>query len=517
MINRKEFERGWNFLANLEGGQISDFVGQGYISRVNNAINDLQKNINSYKGSSQGLAQLGGFIAEDWHASTYNIKAIAAGTDNRAFVGKSTLHASADIFTTFNKDYSLKYLKDANKSINAQAKNVIKNYHEYFSNAKTHGTQIPLSFEEYLEKYEYSYDMEEILQSVYRGQGRIIPSDQLEEGICKLKRLIAIETTRGTENRLYNLKNYEETLSQLSDRIKSNDGIESIPLTKKESMVIAELCKTGEFKPDDFGITLDTEIINQYILNQALKAGITSTVVSLAIKIVPEIIDMIDELVKDKSIDLDEIRESGLKIVSVGVKSFIIGYMSCVIYTACKVGKMGATFTNIEPGIIGTIVALTYNIMIDSFEYASGKISKQEMNCRITKNMIISVSSLVSGTISVSLLPLANALSFVIGSMIGSVVSSVLINKAEKVMISFCVETGYTLFGLVKQDYTIPIDALKGMGLKIADLNKIEMKKSNLRKSTLHRTSLKKTQIKKVDIQIMKRGIIAFNCIGYVF
>lgn len=62
-----------------------------------------------------------------------------------------------------------------------------------------------------------------------------------------------------------------------------------------------------------------------------------------------------------------------------------------------------------------------------------------------------------------------------IGSVVGSVTASLAISLSKKAVISFCVDSGYTLFGLVKQDYVLPVEYLRNMGMSIAELSKIEL------------------------------------------
>lgn len=517
MINKEELKKGWNYAANTQGVQIADFNVDQYISNVVDEINKLEQDINDYTGSNQGKAQLGGYVAERWQADTFNIRAVAAQSEHRAWFNSSNKHASADISTNFDKEYSLKYLKTAEKSVKAQAKNVIQNYHEYYSKAKSNGNQSPMLFDEYLEKYGYSNDMDVLLKSVYEGQVRIIPSDQLEEGINKLNRLIATESARGSSNRFLNLKNYLETLKNLDSRIKDGEGIESRVLTKEESMAIAELCRTGEFKASDFGVTLESEVIKEIILDKALQSGITAGTITFIIQLVPQLIDLIAQLVNENQIDFEKIKKDSITTVSNTAKSFIAGYLTCSLYASCKIGKLGAELVDIQPGVIGTIVSLTMNIVVESFEYATGRESIQEYKYHITKNAIISISALVGGTIAVAALPYANALSFMIGSMIGSVMASISISVSEKIYISFCVDTGYTLFGLVKQDYYIPEEILKDLGLNFTVLNRSVLGKSELSRARLNRSSLNHSELSRVDINIMRRGIISFHCVGYIF
>lgn len=517
MVDKGELERGWRYVGMMGGTQASEFVGHQYIMKVADTIDDLENAINSYTGSSKGIPQLGGEIAEEWVAKTFNIKATAAGSIHKAFVEKSVKHASVDVSTNFGKGYSLKYLKYADQSVKAQTKNVIQNYHEYLSQAKAHGSKSPMSFEDYLARYGYIDDLEDLLMSVYRGQGRIIPSDQLEEGLRKLRQLISTESARGGDTRLANLRNYQETLQLLSDRIIDEEGIESIPLTKNGSHAIAELCKTGDFRPEDFGITLDSEITREYILNQALKGGITAAVITLAIQLVPELLNLIDCLIKEKRIQSSELKQFGLDALSSGAKGFIIGGISCGIYTACKAGKLGAGLSRLQPGTIGTVAAISFNVMIETYEHTKGMSTDQEYKCKITRDLMISAASIAGGSTAVAALPIANAMAFVIGSMIGSVVASVTTSLSERILISFCVSTGYTLLGLVEQDYRLPEDVFKGMGLSLADLRRIKPNETKLLTVSLNKTSLSSSKLNTVDIQILKRGLISFHTVGYVF
>ena len=517
MVGKKELENGWNYAGMLGGAQSANYVGHQYIMKVSKAISELEYAINSYGGSAKANPQLGGEIAEEWAAKTFNIRAVAAESAHRAFVEKSNRHASVDVSTNFGEEYSLKYLKYADQSVKAQAKNVIQNYNEYLSHARTNGTKTPMTFEEYLARYNYTNDLEDLLMSVYRGQGRIIPSDQLEEGIKKLRQLIATEAARGGDSRLLNLRNYQETLQALSDRIKDSNGIESIPLSKQESHAIAELCKTKDFHPEDFGITMDSEITYGYILNQALKGGITAAVVTLSIQLVPTVIEMISHLIKLKKIDPMQFKKYGFNSLSAGSKGFIIGGLSCGIYTASKIGKLGANLSYIHPGIIGAIAAITFNVMKESFDYAKGTIDSRQYRYKIARDLIISVSSIAGGAISLSALPIANALSFVIGSMVGSVIASMTISLSERILVSFCANTGFTLFGVVKQDYALPKDFFKGMGLNLLQLNRIKLNEAKLSTVSLNIATPSYIRPNQVNIRILKRGVISFHTVGYIF
>lgn len=516
MIDSLDFRNGWKYSGQLQGAQVASNIGKDYIDNVISEIDKLADKINSYSGSRQNKAVLGGFIAEEWHAGTFNIKAAAAESTQKAFVEKSTEQASVDISTSFGMDYSLKYIKNADGSVKAQAKNVLQNYHEYLSSAKSRGTSKPMSLEEYLQKYGYSDDMSTLLTSVYNGQGRIIPSDQLEEGIKKIHHMIATESARGTDSRIQNMHNYEETLRNLSDRIKGNDGVESVPLTKSEAEAIATLCRDGKFKPEDFGISLDSAITSQYILNQALKGGLTASVLTMAIQLVPDIINILHDFIAKGEIDTEKVLKEGFEGISSGIKSFILGFISCGIYLSCKTGKLTKSLTSVNASVIGTIVAFSVEIIKECFNVALNKKSVEELRYVLTKDLIISCSSLIGGGIATVLLPSLNGIAFAIGSIIGSVTASIITNVGEKIIVSLCVDTGYTLFGIVKQDYELPIGILKQMGLSINEVDRVKVNYATVNRNNVTRNVVSYNKVNRVKTIVLRRGVIAFHRVGYI-
>lgn len=119
-----------------------------------------------------------------------------------------------------------------------------------------------------------------------------------------MKEQISKEEAKGRTHRLTLLETYKETLQNLTDRIKDGNGVESRPLTKEEAEAIAALCKLGEFKPEDFGFSLNELITTEYLLKQALQAGFTSAMITLVMQMGPEIYKAIDYLIKNGEIEM---------------------------------------------------------------------------------------------------------------------------------------------------------------------------------------------------------------------
>ncbi len=546
----EEVKAGWDFTSKQMGAVSGAGVGSQYISEVDAAIEKLVKDMQELGSSSLGEKQLKGFVAEYWHADTFNIDAALKGSANRAFVDGSTEHASVDISTNFGKSYSSKYLRSYDESVKAQAKNVIRAYHEYLSKPRK-GEPIP--FEKYLEQYGYTkdlnlkklvedyqkfitenssdksvtleqfirihsgeYDIASLLTSVYSGQERLIPTDQLEDAIKYLKREIAKESGKETSNRAANMANYLETLEKLADRISDDAGTESIALTKEEAEAIAALIKEGEFKPEDFGISLNDLITSEYILNQALKAGYTSAVITLVMQLTPEIIESVYLLIKYHEIDIEQAKELGKITLSASAEGFLRGSIASALTIACQAEKLGKTFANVSPNVIGALTTICLDVVKDSIMVAAGKMTAREMGTNITKEILISSAALAAGTVGQAILPELPVLGYMLGSLIGSCMASVVLNISERYLISFCIDTGFTCFGLVEQDYTLPAEILREIGFDITELDYVIFNNISINTVEVSRVRLNTMELNTVDFIKVRRGIIGINKIGYV-
>ena len=119
-------------------------------------------------------------------------------------------------------------------------------------------------------------------------------------------------------------------------------------------------------------------------------------------------------------------------------------------------------------------VTIVVDTMKNGFDVARGKMKPREMATNLSKELIISAASIAGGIAGQALLKELPVMGYMLGSFVGSVVASVTLNIGEKTILSFCVETGFTFFGLVEQSYELPQDVIEKLGL---DRNKIPVPK----------------------------------------
>ncbi len=104
----------------------------------------------------------------------------------------------------------------------------------------------------------------------------------------------------------------------------------------------------------------------------------------------------------------------------------------------------------------------------------------------------------------------------ILGNILGTVIGGFVYASGRKFCLSLCAETGFTIFGLVEQDYKLPDYILTNMGLDLCqldtttpDISRIDTCKLN----TVHPDTTKPD----VTMQyVLRRGVIGINKIGYI-
>lgn len=516
MSASQSMKSGWDYVANLSGANLGSQTGEQYVDRVESAIQELTDQINSKEGFATGTGQLQGFIAEDWHAGTFNINAALRDSQNQASVEGSNAHASVDVSTNYGENYSLKYYKTASGSAKSQAKDVNQAYEAYKARSKN-----PVSKEEYLAKYGYSDNEEELAQSVYHGQGRIIPGDQLDDAIQYLQNKIAQEYAKENPDTALIAK-LEETLSKLSDRIKDNQGGESIPLSREEAEEIAELCKEGEFDPEEYGLSLEELITSEYVLEQALKAGCTAAVLTVVFQIAPHICKAFMHLVREGEINVDELKTIGLKGLSGSAEGFLRGSIASALTIAAQAGKLGEEYKNINAGVIGAITFIVLSTVKNSILVAVGKMTSKELGVILAKEVVISGVAIAGGTIGQLLLPEFPVIGYMLGSLVGSTIASGVVFASEKFLLSFCTHSGFTCFGLVDQNYELSPELLEHFGYEIAELEKVDLETVEVETIQLETISAETAELEAltddngIEFKFLRRGVVGFYKIAFV-
>lgn len=506
------FREGYDFFQKNAGDALAVFQGAdfgaeraAYIDSVESQITELEKSINAFFGDHTPAKQLKGDIAEFWHAGTYNINAAINESAHRVTVERSTDFASVDVSSDFGVDYGLKYYATAEESAKVQATSVFQRFMEYqYKGGKD-------SLEKFLADRHYT--SEDVLNDpVYEGQVRLIPSDQLKAATSWLQAKISKESVIRPEQ----VKRYQDTLDLLKDRIADDEGNESIPLSRADAEKLAALAKEGKFNAEDFDISAPELVNLEMVVKTSLKAGASAAVISLVLKIGPEIYKSIDYLIKNGEIDGEHFKQIGFAAITSSSEGFIRGAVAAAISACCKSGALGEALKEVSPGVIGTIVAITMNTMKNAYQVVKGKKSRTELTDELLRDLLVSSSALALGTAGLLILPQLPVVGYLVGSFVGSVVGSFVYNAGYKAALSFCIETGVTLFGLVKQDYKLPDDIIEELGLETFSFDTFSSDTFEADSFAFDTFAAESIQPDTLGITMLRRGVIGVSTIGYV-
>lgn len=498
------FDEGYKFFYKNTGAYTSSIDSATWINDVEKEVDKLCNDLNSFQGYKTDSSKLQGDIAEFFHAGTFNVKASLNKSSHRAYINRSHGFASSDISTNFGDNYGLKYYKDGINSAKAQAKSVFERYKEYQAKG---GTE---SLNEFLKNRGYE-DIDVLNDPIYSGQKRLIPKDQLEEAMEWLEQKIAKEAKSRPEQ----VKRYEETLKLLRDRIKDNEGNESIPLSREDAEYLAKLAKEGKIDPEELGLTLNQLVTYEYIVRQAFAAGATSATITAVLKMAPEIVAAVNYLLDNGEIEYEQFEKIGFAAIGGSAEGFLRGSISAAITTSCKTGLLGVAAKNIDPSIIGMATVILMDTMKNSYYVAIGQMKQQELANELVKETYIASVSLLMGNAIQLVLPVP-VLGFMLGSFAGSVFGGLTYSKGHDLALSFCTNTGFTMFGLVDQDYTLPQDVLEQIGVKTFEPKKTEFKQIVPRSITPKSMFQKQIHPKTIQIYVLRRGVIGVNTIGYI-
>ena len=482
MNTSKEFLAGWDFMSNAMVANIAAGMADADIRNnvminqkiardnqlaqlVNEAIEGFKTSMNNHPYKNLHSEQLKGYVAEGWHQHTFNIDALEHGSNHRVWTLDSNEFGSVDIETNFGKNYSLKYSNTAKSSENMQAVLEI-------------GTG----------------------KAKYRSQERLIPEEQVPEA----KRLARRNALKNSITRPEVAAAHNEVEKKLVGTISDDNGISSKKLSVQEAKQIAEEVKNNEFDPEKHGYKKRVleKPVKIKCFRGAMKAGVSAAVISAAMQIVPELYKVIEHLIKEGQLSIEQLKRSGKKIFSASGEAFLKGAVAYSLEIAVKQGRFGQVIKNMNSSVIGAMALIIFETVKDSLLLAAGKLSPREMGIRFVDNTISTSIMLATGAFFQNL------------TLLGSAIA-VVFNIGKNKFISFCVDSGFTAFGLVDQNYQIPEEVLKEMGVDVIPIPRIEVPRVEVERTPVC-SDVRRIDYDTIKFTVLKRGLIGVNRVGYV-
>jgi hypothetical protein len=500
----QNFEYGVRLLSEDLGVELAAIASEEYVQKVQKAVDSLTNDMNSLQGYQTPIDQLKGDAAEFWHGDTFNIKAAVEGSKHRVVVERSQDFASADITGNFDKIFGLKFYKNGAESAKAQAKSVFEKYFDYKSRGGL----------DHLDKYlqDRNFQDESVLNDpIYLGQVRVIPKDQLEEAVAWLNRKIAKESSIRPEQ----VPRLVETRNMLSDRLFDGKGVESVSITADDARKLAELGIKGNFDPTVYGLSVKQLMTMRYILKQSLDAGISAAILSTVFSVAPHVVNAVEYLLQTGKIDKDELIAMGMDAVDASAGGFIKGTIASSIVISAKSGLLGNTMIQADPVVVGAITVFAFDIIKNAYLAASGKITRYDLTEKIVQETMVSSFSIVGGVIGRALITTVFPIGFMLGSLIGSIAGSLVYDAGRKLVITFCKDTGFTMFGLVEQNYKLPEDVVKEIGADVFEYDHFNYDHFEYDRFIPDMIENKR-KVNDISLIRLRRGVIGINRIGYV-
>ena len=298
---------------------------------------------------------------------------------------------------------------------------------------------------------------------LYGDQTRLIPKAKTISAKKYLEALIKKEAD--PERR----KNLQTVLDLITDVINSPDGkVGDIKLTRTKSEEIARAARKGKLDLDKLGLDIDDILTNKIIWEKSLHIGFVSGCVTLAIDLAPQLIDIIRQLFSKGIVDLESLDLTG-GLNDAG-SSFIVGTLtSALTFHASR----ETLLSSVTPEMISFMVMMCYTSIVTTIKGYRDNLSGSEIASQLVQNTYVLTwtyvgASLIGpqiasglgniivqtvGMIGNSVLPVVSTM---LGTLIGAIIGGLSYKWLNDLGVSLCVEKGYTFFGLVKQDYTIP-------------------------------------------------------------
>lgn len=498
----KDFAEGYASALSIYVNFHQSMSGERRVNEIWQRFVEISGSINKYKGNRRDVKLLKGNVMESLVPMDFNLRAQLAGSNYRAIQLESTKLASVDVAIVNNLDevvlrYSFKDMKSPKASARAQA----TSYYEHYR--KRH----PGEFDKekmfsFFRKQGVEVNEQNMYDSIYSGQKRLVPKRHLPGARIYLKRLI------NKEKDPLRAKALQETLDNLTDYLETPDGIKSEAFTEAKTRQLAKKGKRGTFDPSTIGYTTENFVSWRNILNKGWKAGQNAAMMSFLFEYAPLIVNAIVQ----GNIDLDDFIQHSPKAATQSCVSFASGFLSCSLLEACKFGEALKSVTAEQ---VGTVVALTFSIIKDVVTGIKENKEPADVMYDILKDIFIAGCAYKLGTVLGSGL---GPFGFIVGSTIGSILGSFIYTQATQFCLSFAVTHDVTFFGLVKQDYQLPESFLINLGLDRYDFDRYKFDSFDFDSFEFDKFKFDRYDFNKFfELGFVRRGVIGVRKIGYIY
>lgn len=464
-----QFQKGYARILDSIGGVAGTFESSEYATKVQDAVDDaidaLQREAVHRVNVSEDY--LKGWLAEQWHAETLKVSGAARG--------RSDIWARVQGNNSPGED-----IRYGDSSLSKVAE--IKYYKTGEDTAKA------------------------ISKPEYDGRIKIVPGDQKESVVEAAERLARKNQT----NRPEQAKHYQDTADRSDDRLEAGNA-SSKPLDEEQAKEMAKDFKRGgDIDSDTYGLNSGSFVEWSDIVRQAGEAALHAAVLSAALSAAPHIWATLKEYVETGEIDTRTLADRGRAVLLGAGTAGLRGGVAAGLTAACKTGLMGDALKGISPTAIGMATTITLNAIDYSIKLQQGKISSQEFTHHCLRDAFVLTSGMCGAAVGQLIIPIP-MLGALAGNLVGSTLGAVVFEGVNQVILGICVESGWTFFGSVKQDYMVSEDVLRHAGYDLFSTHSFP--KQSFSTGSF---SIRSFRVNSLSFSPVRRGVISCNVVGYL-
>ena len=274
---------------------------------------------------------------------------------------------------------------------------------------------------------------------------------------------------------------------------------------------IARKAKNGEYVASEDGFSVEQLIEIEHALQQGVKSGITAATITLVLKIAPDIYNILDRLISEGKIDENQLKSLGFAALSGSTEGFVRGFISATIVTSCETGMLGDALKSVNPQAVGAMTVVVMNTLKDAFLMAKGSLSKQEFSYNLQRNLFVTACGLGGGAL-LGVMTGGLAFAYLLGNFVGSMIGAFAFVDYENAILSYCVSSGSTFFGIVDQNFRLPDTVLRELGVSLFDYEQYFYDEYNEYIPSLYKIDTYDANM----VRILRRGVIGVRQVGYI-
>ena len=435
---RRDFRQSAQYFVGADAAiQVND-----YGDRVQGKIEECVRRMHEMVDNDLDLRQAKGFVAEAWHAGTYNVDAVRRGWDRR----------DAAPVATVLRNRSPTDVKVTGPDLQ-ETKVQIKNsenpgYNSFLNEAK--------------------YDDHQKVVS----EGQVIDDRH-------------------------------------TDRIQAF-GAESRPLEEPASRdLVEQLRERGDVDRERFGLRVADTVEWEDVIREATTAGTRAAILGAVLQTCPHLLAIAKRTWETGELSAKDFAPLARGLPTTLIQSGVAGGLSAAVMGAVRKGMLGST-RQADPTVVAAAVVLAMGAFRTSVKAARGEVTWPVAAKRISEDAIVLTAAMGGATVGQALIPVLG-LGALVGNIVGAALARLAIDKVDGVVLGIAAETGWTVFGLVDQNYAVPGELLNASGWNVLDISTFRPRPLDVR-----RVRLRTIELKKIDMTVLRRGVISFGRVAYL-